>query len=433
MNGQIQELVSIFKEIQSISSRLGKEAILTTNRNNEKFRKILSFLYNPYQLTGIKVKKLVKYANFKSENVKQFNDVSEAMDYINNNNTGKDEDVMAIANFINQFNDIYLDEHDFLQELFTKDFKCGITAKTINKAFNEKFIPEFNVMLAKKYENEEHKIKGEFGITTKLDGIRCLAIKENGTMKFFSRQGQPIDGMIELIEDFEHLPDNTVYDGELLLVNKDNLNSDDLFRSTQKVVRKDGNKKDIEFHLFDLLPFEEFINGASTKKYADRMSELHEGLDLTETKFIKKVPMLYWGTDKSKIFELLDTVTSEGKEGLMVSNGNGLYQTKRSDSLLKVKKMETVDLRVLSLEEGNGKYKGKLGNIYVDYKGYKVGVGSGFTDEQRNYYWNNQDEILNNIVEIQYFEESSNQDGGISLRFPVFKRIRDDKTEVSYY
>jgi DNA ligase-1 len=36
------------------------------------------------------------------------------------------------------------------------------------------------------------------------------------------------------------------------------------------------------------------------------------------------------------------------------------------------------------------------------------------------------------IVEIQYFEESNNEQGGLSLRFPVFKRVRDDKNEESY-
>ena len=41
-------------------------------------------------------------------------------------------------------------------------------------------------------------------------------------------------------------------------------------------------------------------------------------------------------------------------------------------------------------------------------------------------------EYLENIVEIQYFEESKNQDGKLSLRFPVFKKLRTDKTEPSY-
>jgi DNA ligase 1 len=423
----LQKVVDVFKQIQSTSKSKEKEAILKENKDFDEFVKILTFLYNPYVLTGIKSKKLNKFANFKSDKVKQFDSLFDAMKYISKHNTGRDEDVQAIANFINQYDG---EVREFLQQLFTKDYKCGITAKTINKVFGKSFIPQFEVQLAKKFEDEEHKLTGDFAVTLKLDGIRCVVVKEDGVIKFFTRQGQPIEGLVELVEDFKRLPDNMVYDGELLLVNEKNLASDDLFRETQKVVRKDGEKRNVEFHMFDLLPVDEFKAGKSKKIYADRRKDLD---DLEVSGFIKKLPILYYGTDKTKIFELLNKVVEEGYEGLMVNNGRGYYVAKRTDNLLKVKKMHTVDLRVVDIEEGTGKNKGKLGAVIVDYKGYRVGIGSGFTDEQREYYWNNQNEILGKIVEIQYFEESRNQDGGVSLRFPVFKRLRDDKDEPSLY
>lgn len=433
-----RDIVNIFNQIKDTSGRNDKEQILSNHKTNEEFKKVLQFLYNPYILTGIKAKKLMKFNHFTSDKVRQFATVFEAIDYLSVNSTGKDEDIMAIANFINTYDtDIHSPVHDFLQDMFTKDFKCGITSSTINKIFGKNWIPTFDVMLAKKYEDEEHKIKGEFGITLKLDGIRAVAIKSNGIVKFFTRQGQPIEDLVELEQDYQLLPDNMIYDGELLLDDHTGMASDDLFRATQKVVRKDGKKFNVNHILFDMLPLNEFKAGKSKKTYADRMLDLHAeehgGLIIPKGSFIKKTPILYWGRDKSKIIELLDKVTSEGKEGLMVSNGNGFYVTKRSDNLLKVKKMHTVDLKVLDLQEGTGKNVGKLGALIVEYKDYKVGVGSGFTDEERELFWNTPELLLGKIVEIQYFEESKNQDGGISLRFPVFKRIRDDKTESSLY
>ena len=50
----------------------------------------------------------------------------------------------------------------------------------------------------------------------------------------------------------------------------------------------------------------------------------------------------------------------------------------------------------------------------------------------RDEIWNNQDKYLGKISEIQYFEETNNDEGGLSLRFPVFKQWRFDKEEESY-
>lgn len=94
--------------------------------------------------------------------------------------------------------------------------------------------------------------------------------------------------------------------------------------------------------------------------------------------------------------------------------------------------MQTCDLKIIDFEEGTGKYKNSLGALVVDYKGYRLGVGSGFSDADREYIWNNRGVLLGRIVEVQYFEETSNQNGGLGLRFPVYKCIRELGKEVSY-
>lgn len=430
----LSNVIDVFKEIKNTSSRTGKEAILKSNKDNQDFRRILEFMYNPYILTGIKAKKLQKFADFHSNHYHiQFYNVDEAIDYIVQNNSGKDEDVKAIANFIND----HIDEetHDFLQDMFTKDYKCGITASTINKVYGKGTIPEFDVLLAKAYKDHGHKLKGRFYITLKLDGIRCVAIKQNGIVQFFTRQGQPIDDLVDIEDEINrNFPDDFVYDGEILLKNPLGLPSDALFRATQKVVRKDGLKRDLEFHVFDGLPVDEFMAGKSKLTYEQRRSELDSGVFSTVHDHVQFLPVLYVGEDKTVISDILAEVISLGHEGLMINTAKGHYVTKRSDVLLKVKEMHTVDLKVVGFEEGKGKLKGTLGALIVSYKGYEVKVGSGFTDEDRNIIWNNMlDNIVGTIVEVQYFEESSNEDGGISLRFPVFLRIRDDKTEPSLH
>jgi len=67
-----------------------------------------------------------------------------------------------------------------------------------------------------------------------------------------------------------------------------------------------------------------------------------------------------------------------------------------------------------------------LSKIIIEHKGNDVGVGSGFTMEQRRDYHRNPKEIIGKTVTIQYFEESKNQDGGYSLRFPVLKHVYEE-------
>lgn len=80
----------------------------------------------------------------------------------------------------------------------------------------------------------------------------------------------------------------------------------------------------------------------------------------------------------------------------------------------------------------NGKFKGTLGSIVVDYKGTALGVGSGLSDEDREYLWNHRNEYVGRIATVQYFEETQDSTGKPSLRFPVFKEIREEGKEISY-
>ena len=73
-----------------------------------------------------------------------------------------------------------------------------------------------------------------------------------------------------------------------------------------------------------------------------------------------------------------------------------------------------------------------LAQVYIEHKGYKVKVGSGFSQEQRiTHYVPNfhPDSIIGKTITVQYFEETKNQDGGISLRFPTVKHIYNNERD----
>jgi len=425
----MKELVKIFHELKNESSRNGKEAILKKYEDNELFKEVLKFVFNPYIVTGISTKKINKNIKL-DEYVTIIRDIQGLMDYLKRLNSGRDTDILSVQYFVDRLETD--DEKELAKQIATKKLKVGITEKTINKVYGKGFIPSFDVMLAESYAEKEPKVKGKFYVTLKLDGNRCVAIKDEGRVNFFTRQGKEISGLTELEDQFLCLPDGWVFDGELLLVNKDNLSSDDLFRATQKVIRKDGEKKNLEFYMFDTLPLAEFKDGKSKNTYEKRRNQLDlfSGiLQDNNSTHIKILPVLYAGEDKEMITELMKWVEEAGHEGLMVNTADGFYVTKRTANLLKVKEFKTADLLVMSIEKSiDGQFEGLMSNVNVEFKGNLVGVGSGFSPEQRKKFLENPDLICGKIIEVRYHKESKDEKTGKpSMRFPSFKCIRYDK------
>ena len=64
-----------------------------------------------------------------------------------------------------------------------------------------------------------------------------------------------------------------------------------------------------------------------------------------------------------------------------------------------------------------------LSAVTIEHKGNEVQVGSGFSIEQRKYFFTYPQDIIDHVITVQYFEESQNQLGENSLRFPVVKVI----------
>ena len=422
----MEKVLAIVEQLQATSGRNDKEVILSENANNQLFKDIMKFVYDPFVLTGLSKKKISK--KLKLPTIASTLSIIEIMDYLKVHNSGRDEDIVFVQHFIQS-------QPENLRDLYTKivskDLTLGLTEGTLNKVYGDGFIKTFSVMLAKKFEEHQHKIKGDFVISEKKDGNRVVVIKDNGAIKSFSRQGKSYEGLQEIESDILGLPiDNIVFDGELI-ADIEGSTIEVYAETTSKARSKGNNKTGLVFHIFDVLDLKEFQNGKSLSKCVARKSRLSNIFETYDLPHCREVKSLYIGGDLNEVGKWMSWATEQGLEGLMV-NMDMPYVCKRSDVILKVKVMSTCDIKVIGFEEGTGKYKGKLGALVVDYKGYSCGVGSGFTDVDREYIWNNQEEYLNRVVEIQYFEESKNQQGGISLRFPVFKKLRLDKNEPSY-
>lgn len=421
-------------EINSSNSRLFKQATLKKYKDDQIIRRYLQIAFDPYTVYGISTKKLAKIVP--GSGITTVQAVFELFDYLEKHNTGTDRDVSLCQELLSHVCTWDREAGAVLEALICKDLSIGVDSKTINKEMPG-LIPTFDVMLANKYFDKPTYMEGKlFAITTKIDGGRIIALKENGQVSFFTRAGQKYEGLVDLEEEMRELmPDNTCLDGEITLFDRGDLSSKEAYKQTMKIVRQTTNpeKHGIKMLVFDWMPAEDFKKQECHYSYHGRREWLHEIFSNQDFTYFELLPILYCGRDTSKITEILEEQIAHGEEGIMINDYYGSYEFKRTNALLKVKKMQTLDLEIIDFEEGEGRLAGTLGAVLVRYKdGNVVKVGSGFSDQLRKEIWQNRHTHLGTICEIQYFEETTNADGGKSLRFPIFKDFRHDKLEADY-
>lgn len=409
----LQHIYNLCTELQSISGTKAKQQFLLDNRC-EDFDTFLKWLLNPQIVTGIDRKKLKMRSVsrcFESQ------DLKDILDYLVEHNTGRDVDVGYCRSFMNA----NLEYEAFLFSVFTKSLKLGVDVKLVNKTYGDDFI--FNWEIQQTYPIEKYPLKPNtwITITQKCNGVRATYYRG----KIMARSGVEFKGLDHILATLDTYPEY-VFDGELMLKDKTGLTDNEAFRKATGIINSDGDKSEICMTVFDCLPVADFDSPTPKMRYSQRR-QLMDGLEDTDN--VRVLPVLYQGTDHTQIPILLDKMVAEDKEGLMV-NLDVPYKRKRHSGILKVKRFYTMDLRVVSVEEGEGKYVGMLGKVNVEFNGNVVGVGSGFTDEQRIKYWEDKDYLVGKIIEVKYKEVSTDKKTGLeSLQFPVFVCEKFDKTE----
>lgn len=429
-----EDLKIIKNGFDQIAAAKGKEKVAVIQRvcaEDHRVSESLILLFHPLVKFGIKEKSLNKKVRVQAD--KNYMYLLDVCQDLASKYSITNQDIANVQKYLSAL--LIPELKDFAQKYLTKSIRLGADAATVNKAFGKEVIPSFPCMLAKKYIDCQGALQGKgFTVTEKLDGIRCLAIIKSDQVLLISRQGQLIDGLVEIERELSHLRKRTdgdfVLDGELLVSDREGIPSKDQYKNTIMIVRKDGRKEGITYNVFDFLPLYEYERRVGKLPYWSRRNYLHQIMQ--RTIFVKPLPILYTGKDVSVIDELLAAQRRMNHEGIMINLNNSTYKFGRTDALLKYKVMQDVDLEIIDMQEGNGKYAGSLGALIVDYKGTPVGVGSGMSNEEREEMWRHREDYIGRVVKVQYFEETHGDDGLPSLRFPVFLELCEPGKEVSY-
>lgn len=420
-------------KLQSIAGANAKCEFIKAHRDDIYFKRFLYFALNPmltYNISKKSTDKLMAEENFDGQKLIFFNDIFECCEHLSRLR-GMDDATLRQVKMLLNVKYPEMDERDLYIQLLSKKVRLGIASKTINKIIPN-LIPEWEVQQAYTVEKYPLRDGTEFWLTQKLNGARATLYEG----QLLARSGMPYKGL-------EHITDalswlrvaGFVADGELTLKDKGDLSDNEAFRVSTGILNSDNvNKTVICYTIFDMIPVKDFdaLKPQVTYRYRrDILNQFAERIADTDGA-VKVLPVLYHGTDQSKIEELLERMVREDKEGLMI-NTDVPYRRTRHKGILKVKRFYTMDLPIIRCEEGTGRLSGTLGAFVLKYKENEVKVGSGFTDEQREQFWNSRDDMDGLLCEVKYKEISQDKGTGLeSLQFPVFVGIRTDKTEVSY-
>ena len=426
----MKQILEIINELKATTKTNEKIAILTKNKDNELLQKVLFYTYNPNYQFGLSEKKIRQLIDNKKSFIQADIEGFELLDKLRTRNINDNLRALVLTFLLNQSEDL----RELWIAIICKDIRANISDKTINKVWKG-LIPTWEIQQGRPIEKAPLKKGEEFILSLKANGINCSYYRG----KLISRQGKEFVGLDHIIEQIEKLGLQDYFiNGELIRENKEGLTNEANFRETTSIVNSDEpNKPNINFVIFDMVQVDEFDNDNCKETYGDRVDEMKQ-LDRSITLSngvtnIKVIKFYYRGTDQAMIDKYLDVVVENDEEGLMCIPTKSLYKRKRHNDIKKVKRFYTVDLKVIGYEEGDGRLKGTLGTLFVDYKGNRVGVGSGFTDEQRTLIWVNKDNIEGTIIEVKYKEVTKDKKTGLeSLQFPVFVGFRNDKTEPSY-
>ena len=325
----------------------------------------------------------------------------------------------------------------FYRRILIKDLRCGVSEKTVNKVakkFDGKYsIPVFTCSLAHDSANHEKKMVGKKQIEIKLDGVRVITIIQGNKVEMFSRNGKQFHNFGHIIEEIETVikehpvPYPLVLDGEVMSANFQDL--------MKQVHRKDGKQTtDAVLHVFDTIPLGCFNAGSWDKPQSFR-SQITKHWVEDHADVLEHVQALDWEDvdldtpeGQERFVALNKAAVDGGYEGVMIKDVDAPYECKRTHAWLKAKPFIEVTLEVKDVEEGTGRNEGRLGAFVCegidDGKKINVNVGSGFSDANRDDFWNSRTNITGQLVEVRADAVTQNQDGTYSLRFPRFKTFR---------
>ena len=402
-------IYNIIQELNENNSSNYKLEVLKKYQDNELLKRVLKMTYDKVQYNYYVTMKNVKKPD------KHYGDITleDALDSLefelaNRKITGN----AAIEQV--EFLLMKLSEEDayVLEKILDRDLRINMGTKQINKVF-KKLITEFPYMRCS-LPDKIDRMKYPAIVQEKLDGTYRSVVVDNGNIEIYARSGEK-SNLPRFADSLKGLADG-VYIGELLI-----RGMEDRFKANG-LINSDTEPRDIYIVCWDYLTLDEWKEGKSSRPYKERFQKIINNtiIDCVDYQIVKSL-------DEAK--EFYKKVVANGGEGAVLKNLDNKFKNGTATDNIKMKEEAVSEFRITGFQEGKGRFVGTLGAIEaISGDENVVTKVSGFTDEVRDYIWNNRDKLLNTIISVKYngVSKAKNSDK-YSLMFPVFEDFRPDK------
>lgn len=280
----------------------------------------------------------------------------------------------------------------------------------------------------------------------KKDGVYAMLVIQYGKEpRFFGRTGKQLQNCRPFALELSRLPSG-IYLGELCLPESSlEVLSGILNPNRTKEVEPDLHQHWLdsrEFHVFDFLTVSEFTDGRSERTWHGRwhMADLCIA-QIPPTSRVQAIPF----TTVANAHELesyAQALIERGTEGAVFRPTKGdapqdwVAGHKGYRCMKRVRRIE-YDLLCTGVEEGTGKYAGKVANLlfrWRDGQEIKAMLGKGWTHDDAEVMWESREHRYNllnpigSIFQVYGLQDSSKG----KIRLPKVGELRHDKDEPDY-
>lgn len=440
MNSDKMSVIDVFELLETTSGSSAKFGILTEHVENDLLRRSFLAGLDPdvvYNVTKFKQPQESDHTIDDDDAVEMF---LELLTRLSSRQATGNAAKGLLTKF---FEPLDWRQQKWCKRILLKKLRCGVQCSLMNKVWPDA-IKKFTVQLATSfpntYDKDTHSItllkRPEYPLRVepKLDGLRCIAVKHEGNVTLYTRNGTVIDTLPRiksLLTAMDHY-DEVVLDGECMA-------SD--WNSTTSIVMSDVSLKDdldVVYNVFDAVKYDEWVSRLTDERYVDRIARvasITSKLPLDAP--VRQVPGEIVENDE-ELMKCYRDAMEKKFEGIMLKDVNAPYEFKRGRAIQKLKPITTFEGVIVDHfngREGTNRefqFAGFLVLLYhaASGRGVVTRCGGGFSDKLRaEIQLTGPETYIGKVIEIEgqpdiTTTDSLSVDGRV--RFPVFIRFRHE-------